>query len=115
MESTTSNIKKWELASHLSAFAGYVIPFGNIIGPLVVWSMKKDEFPSVDAHGKESLNFQLSFTLYMFVSFILMLLLIGIFIAGALVILQIIFIILATLKADKGEFFRYPLSIRFIK
>lgn len=115
MESTASPSKQWELASHLSAFAGYIIPFGNIIGPLVVWSMKKDEFPSVDAHGKESLNFQLSFTLYIFVSFILMLLVIGFFLAGALVIIQIVFIIIATIKADKGEFFRYPLTIRFIK
>lgn len=115
MQTTTSSSKQWELAAHLSAFAGYIIPFGNIIGPLIVWSMKKDEFPSVDAHGKESLNFQLSFTLYVFVSLVLMLVIIGFVILGALVIMQIIFIIVASLKADKGELYRYPLSIRFIK
>ncbi len=115
METATSSSKQWELASHLSAFAGYIIPFGHIIGPLVVWSLKKDEFPSVDAHGKESLNFQLSFTLYMFLNIFLIFIVIGFVILGALVIIQIVFIIVATLKADKGELYRYPLTIKFIK
>lgn len=115
METTSSPSRPWELASHLSAFSGYIIPFGNIIGPLVVWSMKKEEFPSVDTHGKESLNFQLSFTLYLFVAGIMIFIVIGFVLLPALIIMQIVFVIIATVKADKGEFYRYPLTIRFIK
>ena len=49
---------------HLSSLAGSVIPFGNIVGPLVVWLIKKDEYAFVDDQGKESLNFQISITIY---------------------------------------------------
>ncbi|MDQ3393524.1 MAG: DUF4870 domain-containing protein [Bacteroidota bacterium] len=115
METSASPSKQWELASHLTAFTGFLIPFGNIIGPFVVWSMKKEEFPSVDAHGKESLNFQISFSLYFCCSLVLLFLLIGFIIIPALIIMQLIFVIIASVKADKGELYRYPLSIRFIK
>ena len=70
--------RQWALICHLSALSGYVIPFGNLIAPIIIWSMKKDEFPMVDAHGKEVINFQISMTIWMIISGVLIFLLVGI-------------------------------------
>ncbi|CAN5180982.1 DUF4870 domain-containing protein [soil metagenome] len=112
---TTSSERQWILACHLSAFLGFVIPFGNVIAPLIVWQMKKNEYPAVDEHGKESVNFQLSLLLYIMISLVLILVLIGIVLLVALAIMQLILVIIAAMKADKGELYRYPFTIRFIK
>jgi len=102
------------MLTHLSAFAGIFVPLGNIWGPLVVWLIKKDESPEVDAHGKESLNFQISATLYMIVSAILMLVLVGILLLIGLAVFWVVVVIVASVRANSGEFYRYPLTIRFI-
>lgn len=106
----------WAMLCHLSAFAGFIgIPFGNIIGPLIIWLIKKDTMPLVDDQGKESLNFQISMTIYGIISGILALIVIGFFLLLALVVLEVVFIIIASVAANKGERYRYPLTIRFIK
>lgn len=107
--------RQWALICHLSALSGYVIPFGNLIVPIIIWSMKKDEFPMVDAHGKEVINFQISMTIWMIISGVLIFLLIGIPLLILLAILQVVFIIIGAIKADNGELYKYPLSIQFIK
>ena len=104
----------WGMFCHLAALAGFVVPFGNIIGPLVIWLIKKDESEFVNDQGKESLNFQISITIYAIVSALLMLVVIGIFLLVAVGILSMVFIILAAIKANNGEKYRYPLTIRFI-
>lgn len=114
-ETNAQQERTWAMLTHLSAFAGLVFPFGNIVGPLVVWLLKRDEFPAIDAHGKEALNFQISVTIYYIVSAVLILIIIGIPLILAVMILQIVCIILATLKANAGEMYQYPFSIRFIK
>ena len=59
--SSESQARTWNMFCHLSALAGYIgVPFGNVIGPLIVWQIKKNEIPSVDAHGKAALNFQIT-------------------------------------------------------
>lgn len=98
---------------HLTALAGFIFPLGNIIGPLIVWAIKKDQYQWVDKHGKESLNFQISMTIYLLVSAIMIFILIGIFFLVALGIINLVFIILASVKANNGEDFSYPLAIRF--
>jgi uncharacterized Tic20 family protein len=105
----------WAMACHLSALAGFIIPFGNIIGPLVVWLVKKGEFPAVDQNGKEALNFQISVTIYGLVCGLLVLVLIGIPLLIGLVIFDIIMIVMSSVKANNGQPVRYPLCIRFIK
>ena len=101
---------------HLAAFALFVgIPFGNIVGPLVVWLMKREESPLIDAHGKEALNFQISMTLYVVISAILILIVIGILLLIGLLFFEIIAIIMAAVRASNGQEHRYPLTIRFIK
>ncbi|MCD4698689.1 MAG: DUF4870 domain-containing protein [Bacteroidales bacterium] len=106
--------RMWGMFCHLSALAGFIIPFGSIIGPLIIWSMKKDEFPFVNEQGKEALNFQISITIYIIISAILILVVVGILLLIALGIFQLIMIIIASIKANNGEKFVYPLSIKFI-
>ena len=100
---------------HLSAFAGYFFPFGGIIGPLICWLTRKDESQWVDQNGKQSMNFQLSILLYMVLAIPLCFILIGIPIVIFLGFLEVICIIIASVKAAKGEEFKYPISIPFIQ
>lgn len=104
----------WAMFCHLSALIGFVIPFGNIIGPLVIWVLKKDEFQLVNENGKEALNFQISMTIYFIASAILIIVVIGIPLLIALGFFELIAIVIAAIKANEGLTFRYPLTIRFI-
>lgn len=105
----------WAMFCHLSAFAGYIVPLGSILGPLIIWSIKKEEYSAIDAHGKEALNFNISIVLYMIISAILIIIVLGIFMLIALWVFQTVMIIMASIKANNGEFFKYPLTIQFIK
>lgn len=110
-----SEEQTFSMLCHLSALAGYIVPFGNIIGPLIFWMMKKDQYPEVDKQGKDALNFQISLTIWVIVSAVLILLVIGIFLLIALGVLQLVIIIVAAVKSNNGERFKYPLTIEFIK
>ncbi|MCB0824295.1 MAG: DUF4870 domain-containing protein [Bacteroidales bacterium] len=117
MDQNTQQIqdeRMWGMFAHLSALAGYIIPLGSIIGPLVIWSIKKQEYPFVDDQGKEALNFNISMAIYMIVSAILIIVVIGIILLIAIGLFQLIMIIIAAVKANNGESFRYPLTIRFV-
>lgn len=106
--------RTWGMLCHLTALGVFIFPLGNIVGPLIVWLIKKDESPFVEDQGKESLNFQISFTIYCVLSAILIVVVIGIFLLIALGILFIILVIIASIKANEGEKYRYPLTIRLI-
>ena len=107
--------KNWAMLCHLAAFAGFFFPFGGIIGPLICWLTKRDESSWVNENGKASLNFQLSMLLYIVLAIPLCFIIIGIPIIAALGTLKIICIIIASVKAGKGDTFRYPLVIPFIQ
>jgi|CXWL01.1.fsa_nt_gi uncharacterized Tic20 family protein len=111
---TDSQARQWAMLAHLSTFAGYLIPFGNIVGPLVVWLMKKDELPFVDEHAKEALNFQISMTIWIAIAVASIFCFVGIAITPILVVLDIVFTIIAAIKANSGERYRYPMTIRFV-
>jgi len=111
----TQSERDWAMFCHLSAFAGYFFPFGGIIGPIICWISRKDESAWIDVNGKSSLNFQLSILLYMVLSIPLCFIIIGFPIIGFLIILKIVCIIIASIRAAKGETFKYPLSIPFIQ
>ncbi|TVP77719.1 MAG: DUF4870 domain-containing protein [Puniceicoccaceae bacterium] len=101
---------------HLLSLVGFVgVPFGNILGPLVLWLMKKDQDAFVDATGKEVLNFQISATIYMVICGLLIFLVIGLLLLPILIIGVIVYTIIAALKANEGKLYRYPLTIRFLK
>ncbi len=107
--------KEWAMFVHLISLAGFIIPFGNIIGPVILWSMKKDSSKFVDEHGKESVNFQITITIFAFIFLILSLFCIGIFLLIAETIFMLVCVIWASIEANNGKYFRYPISIRFIK
>ncbi|HNR67017.1 MAG TPA: DUF4870 domain-containing protein [bacterium] len=109
------NERTWSMLCHISAFAGFVFPFGNIIAPLVIWMIKKDELPQVGEHGKEVVNFQISLAIYILIAALLSIALIGIPILIALFVFGVIVTIIGAMKANEGVFYRYPMSIRFVK
>ena len=111
---TDKDARTWGMLCHLAALAGYVIPFGNIIGPLIVWQVKKDSHPYVDTQGKAALNFQISLTIYAIIAAMLIFAVIGIVLLPLVGLFGIIMVIIASVKANNGEGFSYPLSITFI-
>ncbi|OKH31886.1 hypothetical protein NIES2119_27680 [[Phormidium ambiguum] IAM M-71] len=152
-DNETEEIRKWGMWAHLSSlvwiplmFVGLSFPVLNIVGPLIVWLYKRKDHEFIDEQGKESLNFQLSFTLYNFI-LALILIVVGVIIGLTLItapdqptdtqtggtlfglglvglsfllaillaIAQLILVIMASLKAKEGDFYRYPLTIRFLR
>jgi uncharacterized Tic20 family protein len=111
---TPTDERNWAMFCHLSALAGFIIPFGNVVGPLILWSMKKDHSELVDREGKKSINFQISITIYIFVSAILVFIGIGILLLIALGLLNLIFVVMAIVKTLNGEDYQYPLSLKII-
>jgi len=107
--------RMWAMLCHLSALSGFIIPFGNVIGPLVIWSLKKNDYPLVEDQGKEALNFQISVLIYLFASAILIIAVIGILLLIGVGIFGLIFTVIAAIKANEGEEYRYPLTIRLVK
>ena len=106
--------RQWALFAHLSALAGFLIPFGNVIGPLIVWQIKKAEMPFVDEQGKEALNFQITVTIAAVVCILLMVIFIGILLLPVVAIGALVLTVIAAVKATGGEHYRYPISWRLI-
>ena len=114
-ETPDKDERMWGMLCHLIAFSGFIVPFGSLIGPLIIWLVKKDEMPFVDDQGKESLNFQLTMFIAVIVSIILMFVFIGFLLLGVIIIFQIVVVIIASIKASDGVRYRYPFAIRLIK
>src|SRR5436309_6411784 len=113
--STSSDVRTWCVLCHASALLGLFFHFlGHILGPLVVWLMKRGDSPEIDAYGKESLNFQLSMLIYDAVAVVLCIFLIGIPILIGLWVLNTVLVIIASVKAGEGQLYRYPFTIRLI-
>ena len=106
--------RMWAMFCHLGGLAGFIFPFGNIIAPLVIWLVKKEDYPLVNDQGKEAINFQISMTIYILASVVLIFLVIGIPLLIILGIFSLIVVIIAAIKANEGEKYRYPLTIRFL-
>jgi len=111
----TSNEKQWALASHLGTLIGYVVPFGNIIVPLVIYLSKKDESEVIADQARESLNFQITCTIFIIISVIMLLVLIGFVLLPVAILFQLIFVVLAAIVVDKNKLYRYPISIRLVQ
>ena len=107
--------RQWGMFAHLSALSGVVIPFGNIIGPLVVWQVKKDTLPFAADQGKEALNFNITMLIAAFIGFLLTFILIGLGLLPLIGIAWLVFTILAGIKANEGVAYRYPYALRLIK
>jgi uncharacterized Tic20 family protein len=111
----TQEERTWGMLAHLSAFAFFICPFGNVIGPLIVWLVKRDESVFVADQGKEALNFNISMLLAGMVCAALVLLFIGILLGVALFIFWLTMTIIAGIKASEGVTYRYPFTLRLVK
>ena len=108
--------RMWAMICHLVGLAGVVIPVvGNIVAPLIIWQIKKDDYPFVDEQGKEAVNFQISMSIYALICIPFFLICVGPFLLAAVGLVDLIFLLIAAVKANNGHHYRYPLTIRFIK
>ena len=112
---STSDERNWSVLLHISALAGMIIPLGNVIGPLVLWLIKKPESALVDRHGKAALNFQISSTIYFIAMGFLVIVFIGLPLLVVYAIFWFVMVILATIRAADNKDPGYVLSIQFIK
>lgn len=115
MELQTPDQKQMGMFLHLSQLANFIVPPVGIIAPILLWQLKKDEMPALDAHGKMVTNWIISSLIYGVVSGVLVIFIVGIFLLIALGLLSIIFPIIGGIKANNGEYWEYPLTIKFLK
>ncbi len=108
-EPVPSDSRGWSTAAHLVPLIGL-----GFIAPLVIWLMKKDDDPFVEYHARESLNFQITLIIYILASVLLMLVIIGFVLIFVVMIFALVVEIIAGIKAANGEFYRYPLTFRFV-
>jgi uncharacterized Tic20 family protein len=114
--SAIASVRTWCAFIHASALLGVFLHFpGHLLPPLILWLVKRDEAPELDAHGKEAVNFQISMLIYNAVAAVFCLVLVGFVFLAILWVLNAIFVIIAAIKASDGEFYRYPMTIRFIQ
>jgi len=111
----SSQVRQWAMFCHFAAFLGLIFPFGNLLGPLIIWQLKKETDPFIDAQGKEALNFQITVALAMVACFFLMLLIIGFALIGLVGVGALVLTIIAGIKANDGVAYRYPFTWRLIK
>jgi uncharacterized Tic20 family protein len=108
-------IRNTAVAAHLSTFAGLVVPFGSVIGPLAVWLTRRDRDPFIDQAGREALNFGISIAIYGSVLLVAALMLVGIPLLMVGVIAWVVLASLAAVKASQGQTYRYPLTMRLVR
>ena len=118
VKEVSKDARMWAMFCHLGGLAGLlpIVPaIGSIIAPLIIWQIKKDEFPFVNEQGKEAVNFQISMLIYALIAGALICVGIGIFLLPVVGVFDLVFLLIAAVKANNGEHYRYPLTIRFIK
>ena len=107
--------RMWAMLTHLSSLTGIFTVIGSLVGPLIVWQSQKEKSAFVDFHGKEAVNFNITIAIATAVSFLLFLVIIGVFLIWAVGLVWLIFTVIAAIKANNGERYHYPLTFRFIK
>lgn len=112
---TDPETQRWGMFLHLSMLTGFVIPFAGFILPFIIWQTKKNDLPGIEVHGRNAANWIISQVLYYAVFGILSFMLIGIPFLVVVFVLSIIFPIIAGVKSNNGDVWKYPLSIRFLK
>jgi len=111
---TTPDERNWAVLSHVLALVASLFVLGQVLVPLGIWLWKKDESPFIEQNARESLNFQMSMTIYFVVAFLLAYLLIGFLLLAILAAVELVCVLLAAVQARRGEIFRYPFSLRLI-
>ncbi len=111
---TEEEENKWAMFAHNGTLSTMFVPLGNFLAPIIIWQLKKNESEFVVDQAKEALNFQITLIIYMLISFLLVFIFIGFFLIFGLVIFNLIIVIVAGVKANNGEFYRYPMCLRLI-
>lgn len=112
---TDPNERMWGMLTHLLAFSTFVgIPLGNVVGPLIIYLIKKDEYEFVAQEGKEVLNFQITWSIIFIISTVLIIVGIGILMLIGFGIAWLVLVILGSVAANNGESYKYPLTIKFL-
>ncbi len=108
--------KTWGMLTHLLGLSILIgIPFGNVVGPLIIYLVKKDEYEFVREQGREVLNFQITWSLIFIISAILIVLGIGILMLIAFGVAWLVLVIVGTVTASNGNSYHYPFTIEFLK
>ena len=108
--------RRWAMLCHYAAFFWLLAPMiGNVLGPLIVWQLKKDLDPFVDEQGKEALNFQITVSLALMVCGLLAWVLIGFPLMLLVSAVALVLTVIAGIKANEGQRYRYPFSWRLVK
>lgn len=121
IDAAEKHARTWGMFCHLSGLAGCFLPWiAHLAGPLLVWLVKRNDHPAIDANGKEALNFQISMALYSALGCLLLAVtVVGIlaipFFLGVLYVLNIIGAVVGAIRASDGRFFRFPLILRFVR
>lgn len=110
----SSDERTWGILVHASGFVGLVLPLGNIIAPLLIWLVKREDSQFVDENGRNAVNFQISWSIYLFVSLLTIFVLIGLLLAPLVALGWLILVIVASVRASNEEVYEYPLTINFI-
>lgn len=112
---TPSDARTWAMLCHMSALVGLLgNGIGFLVGPLIVWLIKRNDHPFIDEQGKEALNFQITMFIAFIIAGVLVFVLIGFALLAILALAEVVFPIIAGIKANNGEHYRYPFAIRFI-
>lgn len=112
---TSKDERTWSTVVHLSALCALFIPLGHVLGPLVIWLIKRADMPMVDRHGKEALNFQITVTIAAFLCGLLTFIGIGLVLLFVLLIADAVLVIMAAVKTSRGEAFSYPFTWRLLR
>jgi uncharacterized Tic20 family protein len=114
-EAADQQVRTTAVAAHLSTFAGLIVPFGSVIGPLAVWLTRGDRDPFIDQAGREALNFGITIAIYSAVLVVAALMLVGIPLLVVGVVAWVVLASLAAVKASQGQAYRYPLTLRLVR
>jgi uncharacterized Tic20 family protein len=106
--------RTWAMFAHLSAFSGHFIPFGHIIGPLVIWILRRDDMPFAAEQAREALNFQITMTIYAAGCLALFFLFVPLFALPAIWLADVVLTIVAAVKASDGKPYQYPATLRLV-
>lgn len=111
----TSDDRTWGVLVHASALAGFFVPFGNVLGPLLVWAIKREESRFVNENGTAALNFQISWTIWMVLALASLLVLVGFVLVPVVALAWLVLVVLAIVEASEGSVYEYPLTLDLIE
>ncbi|MBB3103501.1 DUF4870 domain-containing protein [Azomonas macrocytogenes] len=108
--------RQWAMLCHYAAFFGLMVPMiGNVIGPLILWQLKREAHSFIDQQGKEALNFQITYSILMMICGVLAWFIIGFPLMALISLIAFVLVVIAGIRANEGKSYRYPFCWRLVK